>query len=303
MTSSIVHPRSPAAGAALTAPDRAPWLDRAEYPFTLRSFATSDGRMSYVDEGSGSTIFLVHGTPSWSFEWRHVVRSLAKERRIIAPDHLGFGLSEKPTVAPYRVADHSRRLLSLFDALDLHDVTLVVHDFGGPIGLPIALERPDRVSRVVVVNSWMWPNGDDPAVARLCRFVSGPIGRFAYLWMNASPRWLLPASVGDRKRLTASIHRHYTAPFASRAERVAPWVLGTELTGGDAHYASLWARRDALARIPIAFVWGEKDPAFGSRTLARWTDAFPRAEVVRCPGAGHFPQEEEPETVLRAVRG
>jgi haloalkane dehalogenase len=303
MTTSALHPAPSPTLAPVASAGRSPWLDRTEYPFTPRPFDTPDGRMSYLDEGSGKPVFLVHGTPSWSFEWRHVVRSLAGERRLIAPDHLGFGLSEKPARAPYRVADHARRLLALFDALDLHDVTLVVHDFGGPIGLPIALERPSRVTRVVVVNSWMWPNGDDPATARLCRMVSGPVGRFLYRWMNASPRWLLPASFGDRKRLTPAVHSQYVGPFASREERTAPWVLGTELTGGDAHYASLWERRAALAQLPMTIVWGEKDPAFGAKALARWTEAFPHASVVRCPGAGHFPQEEDPDAVIRAVRG
>jgi haloalkane dehalogenase len=290
--------------AALTLPTSAPdWLSRAMYPFSPRSFPTPDGRMSYLDEGSGPPLVLVHGTPSWSFEWRAIVRALAPDHRVIAPDHLGFGLSDKSAGAPLRPADHARRLLALFDALDLRDATVVVHDFGGPIGLPLALERRARVRRLVVLNSWMWPVGDDPTAARISRFVAGPIGRFLYRWLNFSPRVLLPASFGNRRRLTPAIHAHYLAPFARRDDRTAPWVLGCELTGSDPYYATLWERRSILANLPMTLIWGGKDAAFGPKHLARWREAFPHANAVPLATAGHFPQEEEPEAVIRAIRG
>jgi haloalkane dehalogenase len=273
------------------------WLDRELYPFEPECFTTQEGALRYVDEGKGSPIVLVHGTPSWSFEWRAVIAALRSSHRVIAPDHLGFGLSDKPPMAAYRPADHARRLLALFDALDLRDVTLVVHDFGGPIGLPIALERSERVRSVVVLNSWLWPLGDDPKVARISRFVA----RFLYMQLNGSPRWLLPASFARRERLTAEVHRHYLAPFARRSERIAPWVLGRELVGSDAYYAELWEKRDVLARMPLTIVWGEKDPAFGARELARWREAFPSARVRLLADAGHFAQEEAAGEVTAAI--
>jgi pimeloyl-ACP methyl ester carboxylesterase len=280
------------------------WVDRELYPFVPRRFVTPDGVMRYVDEGEGrgSPIVLVHGTPSWSFEWRAEIAALRSEHRVIAPDHLGFGLSDKPREGAYRPVDHARRLLALFDALDLRDVTLVVHDFGGPIGLPIALERSERVRAMVVLNSWLWPLGDDPRVARISRLVASPLGRFLYRQLNASPRWLLPAAFARRARLSAPVHRQYLAPFARRAERMAPWVLGCELAGSNAYYAQLWERRAQLARFPLTIVWGEQDPAFGRKELARWQDAFPAASVQLLADAGHFPQEEDPDAVIAAIR-
>src|SRR5690606_31487561 len=121
------------------------------------------------------------GTPSWSFEWRHVIRELSRDHRVIAPDHLGFGLSDKPFDAPLDPADHAERLRALAKHLELRDVTLVVHDFGGPIGLPLALGDDGLVGRVVVANSWMWSNEGERAVARIDRFVRSAIGRFLYL--------------------------------------------------------------------------------------------------------------------------
>lgn len=285
------------------APQLPAWLDRTLYPFTPRSFATPEGVLSYVDEGRGSPIVLVHGTPSWSFEWRALIAGLRGSQRVLAPDHLGFGLSDKPAVAPYRPEDHARRLLAWFDHLDLRDATLVVHDFGGPIGLPLALQRSERINAVVVLNSWLWPLGADPRAARISRLVGSALGSFLYRQLNGSPRWLLPSAFADKRRLTRAVHRQYLAPFATSAERTAPWVLGKELTGSDAFYAQLWSQRAALADKPLTLLWGERDPMFGAAELARWTDAFPQARVVRLANAGHFPQEEAAEDVTRAIAG
>lgn len=286
--------------ASLATTDRA-WLDRSLYPFATRTHRTEHGAMSHVDEGRGRPILFVHGTPSWSFEWRAQIAALRGDHRCIAPDHLGFGLSDKPPGAPYAPADHAARLLSLVRALDLTDLTLVVHDFGGPIGSKVALEEPARVRSLVIVNTWAWPHGEDPSIRRVSRLVASPFGRFLYLWLNASPRWLVPASFGDRKRLTREVHRHYVAPFGSRAERIAPWTLGKELAASDPYYASLWDRRAVLASIPTTIVWGMRDPAFGPSYLARWRGLFPKASVIELEHAGHFPHEEEPERVTAAI--
>jgi haloalkane dehalogenase len=282
----------------------APWLDRELYPFQPQRFSTKDGDLSFVDEGRGAPVLLVHGTPSWSFEWRAVIRALAKDHRVVAPDHLGFGLSDKPSdpSAPLAPADHAHRLRALVEALDLRDVTLVVHDFGGPIGLPLALDLPERIARVIVVNSWMWPNADDPQVVKLDRMIRSFVGRFLYRWLNFSPRVLVPASFGEKKKLSKAAHRHYLAPFGARRDREAPYALARALLGSDAHYATLWARRDELAPKLAAIVWGEKDPAFGAKHLARWCEAFPKVRVVKLPEAGHFVAEEDPEAIVRAVR-
>jgi pimeloyl-ACP methyl ester carboxylesterase len=277
------------------------WLDQELYPFESHFYAHADGRMHYVDEGAGPPILFVHGTPSWSFEWRHAIQALHSQHRCIAIDHLGFGLSDKPEAAAYCPADHTRRLWEFVEALDLREFVLVVHDFGGPIALPLALAEPPRVRALVIVNTWMWSHGDQPRVARASRLVASPLGRFLYCWLNASPRWLLPSSFADRKHLTPAIHRHYLAPFATRRARTAPWMLGCALVGSDAYYAELWQKRQALTSIPTTLIWGTRDPAFGTEYLARWKNLLPNARTVELP-AGHFPQEERPDAVTEAIR-
>lgn len=303
MTNLALAPSSPTSSTAL-APAH-PWLDRALYPFASRWHATSEGRIHYVDEGprtDPSPIVIVHGTPSWSFEHRAVITALRGSRRVIAMDHLGFGLSDKPEDGAYTPADHARRLDAFLDALALDRFTLVVHDFGVPIGLGATLDRSDRLDALVVMNGWMWATADDPKVVRLSSVVRGPFGRFLYLWLNASPRWIVPSALGDRRALSAAAHRHYVAPFAHRSERRAPWVLGCELAGSSDFYATLWARRGRLAKVKSTLVWGEKDPAFGQKELARMREALPHARVVTLPKVGHFPAEEAPDAVIEALR-
>lgn len=292
----VVHPSTLALARAEPA-----WLDRDLYPFSPH-FVDLDGhRLHYVDEGAGPPILFVHGTPSWSFEWRRVIETVCDAHRCVAPDHLGFGLSDKPEQAPYRPENHARRLLDFVRQLDLRDVTLVVHDFGGPIGAWVALAEPWRFRSIVVMNTWMWGLADDPRVARLSRFLASPLGRFLYRWLNASPRWLLPATFADKKKLSPEIHDHYKAPFRSRRERTAPWVLGCELAASHAFYQKLWQSRHELPRVST-IIWGMADPAFDASQLERWRSAWPDANVVSIDDTGHFPQEEAPDVVARAIR-
>lgn len=277
------------------------WLDRTLYPFTPRRFEHPDGVMSYLDEGCGPPVVLVHGTPSYSFEFREVIRALAPRYRVIAPDHLGFGLSDKPgPTGKLSVRDHQARLLALFDALDLRDVTLVVHDFGGPIGIPLALDRPERVKRLVVLNSWMWPIGDEPQIRRIDRLVRSSFGRWLYLRANISPRMLLPSAFGNRRALTKALHAQYLSPFPTPHDRAALYALAQELGGNDAHYGALWARHREL-EIPLDIVWGMADPAFGPAHLECWRDAFPKATITELPHIGHFVAEEAPDALVRVI--
>jgi haloalkane dehalogenase len=121
--------------------------------------AVRDGRMHYIDEGAGPPALFVHGTPTWSFEYRHAIRATMGSCRCIAPDHLGFGLSDRPRGTAYTPEAHAARLREFVDGLGLDRFALVVHDYGGPIGLPLALEG--RVTRLVLMNTWMWPFDDD----------------------------------------------------------------------------------------------------------------------------------------------
>lgn len=267
------------------------WLDRAEYPFASHYYNLPAGRMHYVDEGSGEPVVMVHGTPEWSFIYRHLIRCLSPHYRCIAPDHLGFGLSDKPAGWSYLPADHADNLEDLIEGLGLRGITLVVHDYGGPTGLSYAIRHPDNVRRLVLMNTWMWSLRGDPAYERT-KFFGGGIGRFLYERLAFSPRVMMPVAMGDRSKLTRPVHRQYLRALPTPQARHGTWVLAREVLESGEWYDSLWQQRSRLAGIPALILWGMKDFAFGPRQLARWQEALPHARVETFPEVGHFVQEE-----------
>jgi len=278
------------------------WLDTAAYPFAHKFIQLSAGRVHYVDEGTGPVMLLVHGTPTWSFEYRHLIREFSSRFRVVAPDHLGFGLSQRPAAFPYTPEAHANVLEEFVTSLDLTNICLVVHDFGGPIGLPLALRRPSRVTRLVVLNSWMWPFDDDPGMMKKARLVDGALGRWLYRHANFSLRVIMPSAYANRKTLTPAIHRQYLEVFREKTARVLVLhALARALTGSSRFYAGLRERTAFLRDIPVLIVWGLKDSAFPPRYLDTWTDLLRSASVVRLPTAGHWPHEEEPDAVIHAI--
>jgi haloalkane dehalogenase len=277
------------------------WLDRGEYPFAAHTLKVEGGRMHYIDEGSGPTILMVHGTPTWSFLYRHLIKHLSQEYRCIAMDHLGFGLSDKPLGWSYRAADHARNVATLIEHLDLKDLTLAVHDFGGSIGLDYALDHPQNVRGLVLFNTWMWPL-DDPAAIRTGKLMHGPLGKLLYTRLNFSPRVIVKAAWGDKRSLTPALHRHYTAVHSTAQERYGMWMFAREVLDAAPWWQSQWERRARIADIPTLLLWGMRDPAIKPASLARWQSFLTDARTVTFPTTGHFVQEEQPAAVTAAMR-
>lgn len=280
------------------------WLDHGQFPFQSRWIQTSAGRVHYVDEGprDGEVVLLVHGTPTWSFEYRHVMPVLAKTRRVIAVDHLGFGLSERPRDFAYTPEAHSEVLHEVIERLRLRRFALVVHDYGGPIALPLAAAEPERVTSLVVLNSWMWPLTEDAELAKKAKLAGSWLGRQLYRWLNFSLRVLLPYAYADRKKLTPAVYAQYLAPFRGRADRVRVlWALARALTASAPALGRLWDARGRLASIPALVLWGLGDRALPPRLLERFRQAWPQARIQELAGVGHWPHEEVPAVVARAL--
>lgn len=278
------------------------WVDREEYPFASHHLEVDGGRMHYLDEGSGPPVVMVHGNPTWSFLYRNLIKELSADHRCVAPDHIGFGLSDKPAGWSYLPRDHAGNLARLIDSLGLEDITLVVQDWGGPIGLSYAIAHPEKVSRLVIVNTWMWPVDDDWYYIGFSRFMGGPVGRFLIRRYNVFARSVMARSYGDRSRLTDEIHQHYLRPLGSPEERKGSWVFPGQIIGSTPWLRELWDRRAALAGTPTLIVWGMKDIAFREKELDRWIESLPQAKVVRLEGVGHYVQDEAPDRLGRAVR-
>lgn len=269
------------------------WLDATTYPFSSNYVDLPDGRMHYVDEGQGETLLMLHGTPTWSFLYRHLITGLSDRYRVIAPDHLGFGLSDKPEGYSYRPEDHARNLTALIQKLDLRDITLVVHDFGGPIGLSYALDHPENVKRLIIFNTWMWPLQDDAQIVRAGRLLGSGFGRMLCMRFNIEVNVIMPYAFGQRAKLTPVIKSQYRGPSQDATTREAIWVFARELLGSQSWYTSLWEKRAALQDIPTLLLWGMKDRVIRPHYLTRWQTALPDAQTITFAETGHYVQEEQ----------
>ncbi|MEO1410637.1 MAG: alpha/beta fold hydrolase [Bacteroidota bacterium] len=276
------------------------WLDPQLYPFSPNYLTLDAGRLHYLDEGEGEVLLFVHGTPTWSFLYRQLIRSLSGHCRCIAPDHLGFGRSEKPPQFSGTPQEHAQNLSALIRHLDLRDITLVVHDFGGPIGLGAGLENADRIKRVVLFNSWLWATEQDPGAQKVDRFVRGWLGKMLYLNFNLSARLLIPQGFENRSKLTPQVHQHYRRPFASRQERWGPLRLAQALVGASDWYQQQWERLDRLADRPWLILWGLRDQFLGPEYLDRWRARLPEAQVQTWD-CGHFVPDEQATASTAAI--
>jgi haloalkane dehalogenase len=277
------------------------WVDRSAYPFSPGEFSVAAGTMSYVDEGTGTPIVMVHGNPYWSFEYRHLIRHFSGGCRCIAPDHIGFGLSDKPADWDYLPRSHAANLEALLESLDLKDITLVVNDWGGPLGLAYAIGHPDRVANVVITNTWCWPVDDDWYYRAFSGFVGGPLGRFLIRRGNLFARDIVPRVFGDRGTLTKEIHDQILAPLEVVEERKGTWVFPKQIIGSTEWLRDLWSQREVLAGKVKLIAWGMKDIAFREKELNRWSEAFPEARVARLPDAGHFVADEAAGDLIAAM--
>lgn len=278
---------------------RPTWLDPSLYPFAAHHLEVGPGRMHYVDEGDGPPIVMVHGTPSWSFLYRHLIQDLSSSYRCIAPDQLGFGLSDKPETFAYTPAAHAQNLEHLIDTLGLKDIVLIVHDFGGPIGLSYALEHPENVWALVVMDTWLWSNA---SLEQASRVLGNPFGKFLYTRLNFSVNVLLKRlGFADKTVLTPALLEHYRGPFPTSQSRKALYALVATIAESNNWFGRLWDRRAAIEDKPALLLWGTKDKLVPSGFLARWQKLLKNAETVELD-AGHFLQEEAKEEITQAVR-
>jgi haloalkane dehalogenase len=277
------------------------WLDTNFYPFEHHYFDLPEGRMHYVDEGEGDVILFVHGTPTWSFLYRDFIKHLSKTHRCVAVDHLGFGLSDKPADYPGRPQDHAKNLHELIRHLDLGNITLVVHDFGGPIGLGAALEQPDRVNKIVIFNTWLWETASNPAVKKINKIANSMLGRFLYLRLNFSPKILLKKGFTDKSKLSKEVHRHYTKPFPDKDSRQSLLRLAESLYGSSDWYQAQWEKLSVLQNKSWLILWGTQDEFITTDYLKVWADRLPRVQV-KTFDCGHFVQEERATKAIESIQ-
>lgn len=281
---------------------------KRHYPWPGADLRLASGhKLHYLDVGppGGETLLMVHGNPTWSFYWRTLVAGLSDTYRCIVPDHLGSGLSDKPADWTYHLADHIANLVELIDKLDLRDVTLVVHDWGGPIGFGAACERPDRIARLVVFNTSVFME-EVPLSIRMCRWPG--VGEVVVQGLNGFVRGGLLRAIGDRKRLADGVGWGYTAPYDGWNARLAHLKFIRDIPIEDGHPTRAVVDR-LTERVPALFadrpalvVWGERDFVFTNRFRDKWRELLPSAELESYPDAAHWVVEDAHERIVPRMR-
>src|SRR3954453_19917561 len=280
---------------------RPDWIPEDLYPFESR-FAEIDGaRVHYVDEGSGPPLLLLHGNPTWSFLYRDVIAGLRDRFRCIAVDYPGFGVSQAPPGYRYTPAEHAGVLEQLVLQFDLSGVTMMVQDWGGPIGFAVATRHPGRFAAFVVGNTWAWPKSD-VGTQVFSRLLGGPVGRYLILRRNAFVERILPGGV-KRKKLPEKVMDAYRGPFPTPESRQPVYVFPREILGSRPFLADVERGLPALRDRPALIVWPTKDQAFGDRELERWKEVFPDHRAVTLEGAGHYIQEDAADEIVAAIKG
>lgn len=270
------------------------------YPFQSRWFDSSRGRLHYVDEGDGPPLLLCHGNPTWSFLYRDIIVGLRDRFRCIAPDYLGFGLSERPEWFGYKIDEHAQVVGEFVDHLGLDGYLTMGQDWGGPIGMAVAVERADRVRGVVLGNTWFWPQ-DVLTTKVFSRVMGSPPMQWAILHRNFFVEQLIPA--GTAHRPSPAVMQHYRAVQPSAEARKGVAEMPKQILAAHALLSRLAAEVPAkLGDKPALLVWGMKDFAFRpGPTLPRMRATFRDHVVVELPDAKHFIQEDAPDRIAAAI--
>jgi haloalkane dehalogenase len=268
----------------------------ADYPFAPHWLEVDGLRLHYVDEGTGRPVLLLHGEPTWSYLYRGVIpHVLAAGARAVAPDYLGFGKSDKWTDdRAYSFAMHVATVERLVLALDLRDVTLVVHDWGGPIGLRVAIRHPGRIAGLIV--------GDEPLTEGLQAWRA-----YAGRTPDLPAGLVVRRAAADRGRVTDDVVRAYDAPFPDATfkagARAFPAMI--PVRPEDAGAREMAETREALRRraFPALVLWGDRDLVFPVESGRRFAATFPGAEFRVVGPAGHFVPEDQPAALGAAIAG
>jgi haloalkane dehalogenase len=278
---------------------------RKLYPFNLdHHFSPSEGiRMHYLDEGSGEPIVMLHGNPTWSFFFRNLVGELKPYGRCLVPDHIGCGLSDKPQNYPYRLKTPIENTIGWLEHLKIERFHLIVHDWGGAIGMGVAVRWPARVKTLTILNSAAFLCPSIPWPIAVCRLPI--VGPFLTQYLNLFARCATSMTV--QTSLPKNIRKGYLFPYRRVRDRVAIRAFVKDIPMESSHPSyevlekiekNLWI----LANKPVLLAWGAQDFCFHDGIFRRWREIFPGAQCVRFPQAGHYLLDDahgEIEPVIR----
>ncbi len=268
------------------------------FPFTSKWFDSRVGKVHYIDEGIGDPILFLHGNPTWSFLYRGIVIRLKKKFRCIAVDYPGFGLSERPSVYDYTAAEHAGIVRDLVQHLDLQNLTVMGQDWGGPIGMRVALDELPRVRALVMGNTWFWPLDSWQGKAFAYVMSMAPM-QSQILNRNFFVEQLLP--MGVKHPLPDEVMYHYREAMPTPSSRIGAAEFPIQLTAASPWLATLENQvKDRLANVPLLLTWGLHDLLFARPFMERFRETFRVVRVQRLD-AKHFIQEDAPKEIAEAI--
>jgi haloalkane dehalogenase len=273
--------------------------DHRLFPFESQWFSGSAGRIHYLDEGEGPPILFLHGNPTWSFLYRGIIIRLKKDFRCIAPDLPGFGLSHHPSDYRYTPEEHAQAMQELVVHLDLHDLTIMGHDWGGPIGMAVALQETDRLRALVMGNTWYWPT--QALHLRVFSWIMS-LGYLQGLMLrkNIFVERIIP--LGVKHPLAGEVLEHYRGPFPTVDSRAGVAEFARQLTLSANWLGRMEAEvRKKLRHVPLLLTWGVEDLVFTPAFMDTFIRDFENTRVVRLD-AKHYIQEDAPGEVSAAIR-
>ena len=277
---------------------------REIYPFEGQFRPANGGIQHYLDlnPSAEECIVAVHGNPTWSFYWR-TLTSFSDNFRVIIPDHIGCGLSDKPQDWSYQLADHVQNLTDLLLSLEVKKIHLIVHDWGGAIGMGFATKYPDTIASITITNTAAFRSQEIPLSIASCRI---PIfGSLAVRGCNAFAgvaTWRATA-----KGLSKTVKKGLTFPYNNWKNRIATLRFVEDIPLKESHpsYATLTSIEEGLSKLqshPMQILWGEQDFCFTPNFRKQWQERFPNAEVCAWDDVGHYVMEDASERVLERMK-
>ena len=259
----------------------------------------SGARVHYVDVGTGETLLFLHGNPAWSFQWHGLIAGLRGQFRCVALDYPGFGLSPAPPGYGFTAREQSRVVEEFVDRLGLRDVTLVMQDWGGPIGLGLAGRRPELVRRVILGNTWAWPTTTSEARGKFSIIAGGPIGEFVQMNFNAFAAVALERGVV--RKLPDDVTEMYLRPFRPLDRRGVAAFYPGQITAASEYFTEVEAGLGRIRDRRALIFWGLRDPGFPRVDLERFERAFPNHKTIALTDADHFFFEDAAPMMVREI--
>lgn len=275
---------------------------KKEYPFTPKEFTVDEhNKISYVDEGSGEVFLMLHGNPTWSFYYRNLIKYFSKGYRVIAPDHIGCGLSSKPQEYSYTLEQHVENLKALLLHLNIEKINLIVHDWGGAIGFGLATKHPHLFKKIIITNTAAFTSPTIPFRINILKTpILGPL--FIRLFNGfAGPATFMASSNG----LSPVEKRGFLYPYNNFKNRIATSKFVQDIPMSKDHptYSYLKDIEDNLNKLtcPKLILWGEKDFCFHTYYRDRWLKYYPEAKLVSFPDANHYVIEDKQDECIREI--